>query len=386
MEGNQVFLLPGPTPLPQRVIRAMAVPIIQHRGPEFKELLWEVTDGIKEIYQTNNDLLILTASGTGGMEAAVANFLSNGDKALVISVGAFGERFKKICSTFGVVYDSLDFEWGRAADPELVSEKLREDKNHKIKAVLCQHSETSTGVLNDIEKISRACQDHPALLIVDAISGLGAADLKTDAWNLDVVISGSQKSFMVPPGLATISVSGRAWEAAQKCNNKCYYFNLKQAKNFFEQGQTPFTPAVSVFLGLRESLKMMREEGLPAVINRHYRYRDMVRAGIRAMGLEPLVDESVASPALTSVKAPPGVKPQVIRQKLLAEHNVVVAGGQGKLADSIFRIGHLGFIQPGDIFSGLASLELVIRDLGVELEMGSSVKAAQEVYCKGAGD
>lgn len=378
---KQIFLLPGPTPVPPRVLQAMAAPIIQHRGPEFKEILWETTKEIQNLYQTQNDVLILTSSGTGGMEAAVTNFLSPGDKALIVSIGSFGERFKKICQTFGVRFEALDFEWGKAANPEMVAEKLLKDKRHEIKAILVQQNETSTGVLNDMEAISRARGNHPALLIVDAISGLCAAELQTDAWELDVVIGGSQKSFMIPPGLATMSISERAWEALEKCNKRSFYFDLKTTKEFLiEKGQTPYTPAVSVFMGLRESLKMMREEGLPVIIKRHYLHRDMVRAGAKGIGLELLAEEDVASPAVTAIKIPNGLKPQIIKQKLLDEHNVVVAGGQGKLAESIIRIGHLGYIQPIDLFGGLASLELVLKDLGFKIELGAGVRKAQDIY------
>lgn len=380
MELRQTILLPGPTAVPSRILRAMSAPAINHRGPEFKALINEVTVGLKEVLQTENDVLILTASGTGGMEAAVANFLSPGDKALVVSIGSFGDRFVKICQTYGVQVDLLAYPWGEAARPEDVAAKLAADTGQEIKAILVQQNETSTGVLNDIEAISRARGSHPALLIVDAISGLVAADLPTDAWNLDVVISGSQKAFMIPPGLTMLSVSARAWEAADKCINVRYYFDLKAAREYLEKGQTPFTPAVSVLFGLREGLKMLAQEGLPNAVARHATYRDMVRAAVQALGLEPLAKDDVASPAVTAIKVPAGLTPKDITGRLREKFGVVVAGGQGKLSDSIFRIGHLGYVQPTDIFAALAALEIVLNECGIAVPLGQGVAAAQAVW------
>lgn len=379
MEKKQILLLPGPTPIPPTVLRAMSAPAIDHRGPEFKALISEVTEGVKQIYQTQNDLLILTASGTGGMEAAVTNFLSPGEKALVVSIGAFGDRFVKICRAYEVEVEVLAYEWGTAARAEDVAERLSRDKDGEIKAILVQHNETSTGVLNDIEAISKARGDHPALLIVDAISGLVAADLKTDAWGLDVVISGSQKAFMIPPGLAMVSVSSRAWEAAERCKNRRYYFDLKAAKEFLAKGQTPFTPAVSVLFGLREALKMLLAEGLEKAFARHRLYRDMIRAGVRALGLELLAADEVASPAVTAVKTPSGLTPKDIRAPLREKFGIVTAGGQGKLSDSIFRFGHLGYVDPTDLLSALAALEMVLTEKGLPVTPGSGVAAAEAV-------
>jgi len=302
MWENPIFLLPGPTQVPPRVLRAMSQSMINHRGPRFKDLMDECIPGIQKILQTENDICILTASGTGGMEAAVANFLAPGDKALVVSIGAFGHRFKAICDRFRVKAALIDFTWGTAADPQVVEEYLAKDKNKEIKAVLIQHNETSTGVLNDMEAISRVRGDHPALLIVDAISGLAAADLKTDSWGLDVVIAGAQKAFMIPPGLAMLSVSRRAWEVAGKRDSGSLYFDLKAYRDFYQKGQTPYTPAISLFYGLREALATMLEEGLENIFKRHNLYKEMVRQGIRELGLAPFVADEIASPAVTTVK------------------------------------------------------------------------------------
>ncbi|GAW93638.1 pyridoxal-phosphate-dependent aminotransferase family protein [Calderihabitans maritimus] len=386
MREDQIFLLPGPTPVPPQSLRSMSSPMINHRGPAFKEILEEVTPQIQKIMETKNDVFILTASGTGGMEAAVANFTSPGDKVLVASIGSFGERFKKICERYGTVVDFIDFPWGTAIDPEVIREKLNKDKKREIKAIFLQHNETSTGVINDLKAVSEARGEHPALLIVDAVSGLAAGELKTDAWNLDVVISGSQKAFMIPPGLAMISVSQRAWEVAQKSTNPVFYFDLKQYKEFLSKGQTPWTPAISLFYALKESLQLMLEEGLDNILKRHRLHRDMVRAGVKAIGLELLASDEVASPAVTAVIAPEGIQVNAIRSLMQNKYNVALAGGQGKLKNKIFRIGHLGYVKPTDIFAALASLELVLTELGLKVDLGVGVRAAQRVLLERSGE
>ncbi|KKM11551.1 class V aminotransferase [Clostridiales bacterium PH28_bin88] len=382
MWEKQVLLIPGPTPVPSQVLRAMGAPAINHRGPEFKALIQEVTVGLKEVYQTKSDVVVLSSSGTGAMEAAVANFLSPGDKALVVSIGNFGERFKKLCKIYGVDLEAMDFPWGTAADPQAVARRLAEDTGHQIKAVLVQYNETSTGVLNDIKAISEARGNHPALLIVDAISALAAAELKTDEWNLDVVISGSQKAFMIPPGLAMVSVNARAWEVAAENTNRKFYFDLQAARDSLKSGQTPYTPAVSLFVGLREALRMMLEEGLPAMLARHALYRDMVRAGVKSLGLELLAGDAVASPAVTAIKVPAGFKPADINKRMREKYGVVLAGGQGKLKEDIFRIGHLGYVQPVDLFAAFAALELVLKELGIPVTLGAGVAAVQQVLAE----
>jgi aspartate aminotransferase-like enzyme len=357
----------------------MGKPAVNHRGPEFKAVMRELSKDLKEIFQTKNEVLILTSSGTGAMEAAVANFLSPGEKALLLSVGQFGERFKKICQIYGVQVIAPDFTWGTAADPQIVAEILASDTSQEIKAILVQHNETSTGVLNDIAAISKARGSHPAIIIVDSISGMAAAPLKTDEWNLDVVITGSQKALMLPPGLALISVGPRAWEAAAKSKNPRHYFDLQAASKEQEQWQTPYTPAVSLIYGLQEAARMVMEEGLEACMARHVFCRDIVRAGIKALGLELLTSEEVASPSITAVKVPQGFKFGDIAGPLREKHQVVVAGGLGKMEDSVIRIGHMGYVQIGDLLTGLSSLELVLQDLQIPVQPGAGMMAAQRV-------
>lgn len=379
MEEKQYLMLPGPTPVPPRLLRAMAKPMINHRGPEFKALYEEVIEGLKEVFRTKNDVFIYTAAGTGAMEAAVANFVSPGDKVLVVSIGVFGNRFASIAGRFGAQVEKLDFTWGTAADPDALAERIRADEKKEIKAVFVTHNETSTGVTNDLKALRAALGDHPALFIVDSVSGLGAMELETDLWNLDVVVAGSQKSFMIPPGLSFIAVGPRAWEARAKCRNACFYWDVEAARKSAEKGQTPFTPAIPQIAALAEALKMMRAEGLENIFARHRRLREMTRRGIKAMGLKPLAADDVASAAVTAVLAPEGLEANAIRRVLLKEFNVVVAGGQQSLDNKIFRIGHLGHVGDLEIIAVLAALEMALNRCGFKVELGKGVKAAQEV-------
>ena len=291
----------------------------------------------------------------------------------------FGIRFAEICKAFNVNVDLLDYPWGEAVNPDDIAKRLEADKEQKIKAVLVQHNETSTGVINDIKAISEARGNHPALLVVDAISGLAAADLPVDKWNLDVVIWGSQKAFMVPPGLAGLSVSPRAWEAVEKCTNSRFYFDLRLAKKFFEMGQTPFTPALSVLFAMQESLKLMLNEGLPSIFARHAMYRDIVWAAAEALNLEMLAPREHASPSVTAIKAPEGMNADDIIKGMLRDFNVVVGGGQGKLKGKIFRIGHLGYVDGLDLISGISALEITLSRLGWPIENGAGIRAAEQI-------
>lgn len=382
MKGEPYLLLPGPTPIPDRVARAMNRPMINHRGTEFKTIMEDVIAGIKKVYRTTANLLIYPASGTGGLEAAVVNFVSPGDKVLAISIGVFGDRFAAIAQTFGAEVEKLDFAWGSGADPELVKARLAQDKNHEIKAVLITHNETSTGAFNDIKAIREAMGDHPALMLVDAVSGLAAIELKMDEWKLDVVISGSQKAFMIPPGLSFLAFSEKAYKVYQKNTNTRYYWDLSQGLKYQEKGQTPFTPPISLYFGLHEALQMMTEEGLDHVIARHKAYRDMVRASVKAMGLKLLTEDKYASSAVTSVIAPEKIGANAIRKMMHEEFNIILAGGQQSLDNVIFRIGHLGYVRELDLLSVLAALEISLIKLKYPLELGAGLKVAQQAIVK----
>lgn len=378
MKGEPYLLLPGPTPVPERVARAMSRPMINHRGNEFKTILEDVVAGIKNIYRTKANLLIYPASGTGGLEAAVVNFISPGDKVLAISIGVFGDRFAAIAKTFGADVEKMDFAWGMGADPQIVKERMEQDKNHEIKAVLITHNETSTGAYNDLKAIREALGDHPALLLVDAVSGLAAIELKMDEWQLDVVISGSQKAFMIPPGLSFLAFSEKAYRVYQTNTNTKYYWDLAEGLKYLKKGQTPFTPPISLYYGLHEALKMMSEEGLDTVIARHKAYRDLVRASVKAMGLQLLTEDRYASSAVTSVVAPEKIGANAIRKVMQEEFNIILAGGQQNLDNVIFRIGHLGYVRELDLLSVLAALEISLIKLNHPLEMGTGVKIAQQ--------
>ncbi len=378
MIGEQYLLLPGPTPVPERVVRAMSRPLVNHRGPEFRDVINDVTAGVKKVYGTKHNVLIYPASGTGGLEAAVVNFISPGDRVLAVSIGVFGDRFADIAKQFGGIVEKMDFPWGSSADPEHIREILARDVNLDIKAILITHNETSTGVFNDIQAISQARGDHPALLIVDAVSGLAAVDLRMDEWGLDVVVSGSQKAFMIPPGLSFMAFNERALEVHRKGKNSRFYWDLDLGMKYLEKGQNPFTPPISLYFGLAEALTMLFEEGMDRVLQRHWNYRNMVRAAVRAIGLELLADDSCASAALTSVIVPGRKGANRLRKMMLDEFNIALAGGQLELDDVIFRIGHLGYVRELDLLSVLAALEIALLKSGFDLEMGRGVKTAQE--------
>lgn len=382
MKGAQYLLIPGPTPIPLRVARAMDRPMINHRGPEFRTIIEEVTAGVKKVYRTKENLLIYPGSGTGGLEAAVVNFISPGDKVLAISIGVFGDRFAEIAARFGARVEKMDFAWGSGADPEQVKDRINQDKNGEIKAVLITHNETSTGAFNDIKTIRQAMGEHPALFMVDAVSGLAALDLRMDEWGLDVVVSGSQKAFMIPPGLNFLAFNQKALQVQQGNTNSRYYWDVGIGLKYQEQGQTAFTPPISLYYGLQEALKMVKEEGLENILIRHANYRDMVRASVREMGLELFTEDRFASSAVTSIRAPKEIGANRIRKYMLEEFNIILAGGQQSLDDVIFRLGHLGYVRELDIISVLAALELTLVKFKFELNLGAGIKKAQEMLLK----
>jgi len=375
---QQYLMLPGPTPVPPRILRALSQPMINHRGPEFKVLMERVLAGVKHVYQTENQVVVFPSSGTGVLEAAVANFISRGERVLAISIGVFGDRFATIAERFGAQVERLSFPMGLAADPNLVAEKLHGDIDHAIKAVLITHNETSTGVKNDIKAIRQAMGDHPALLMVDTVSGLGAMEFKTDEWGVDVAASGSQKAFMLPPGLGFLSMSPRALQKAEHCDNSRFYWDVRISLDYQAKGQTAVTPPLSIYYGLAEALDMLEEETIEEVVRRHAKYRDIVRAGIQALGLDFLAEQAVASSAVTAVVAPPELGSNKIRQLMLDKYNVVLGGGQQHLDNIIFRIGHLGAVRNLDLIAVLAALEMGLKELGWPVELGRAVAAAEQ--------
>lgn len=368
---------PGPTPVPERVLLAMAQPLFHHRDPIFEEVFQEVREGLKEVFQTQQDVLILASSGTGAMEAAVVNTLSPGDAVLVVRGGKFGERWGEIAESYGLRVVPIDVEWGEAVDPVLVERALQADP--EIKAVMVQACETSTGVLHPVKELCDLVKDRQeTILIVDAISALGAVDLPMDEWGIDVMVAGSQKALMLPPGLAFIALSEKAWRFQERSALPKYYFDLKAELKNQRKNQTHFTPAISLVVGLRESLRMIKEEGLKNVFRRHQVLARAAQEAVKALGLELL--PKVPSPTLTTIKLPPEIDGQKLKRNLEDHHGLIVAGGQEHLKGKIIRIAHMGYFEPSDILQVVAALELELKRMGYPVPMGEGVKAAQRVF------
>ncbi|MFC2005115.1 pyridoxal-phosphate-dependent aminotransferase family protein [Chloroflexota bacterium] len=354
--------IPGPTPCPPEILQAMTKQMINHRGEEFVGILNGVTEKLKQLFQTKNDLLILTGSGTGGLEAIVVNTLSPGDKVLSISIGVFGERLATIAQRFGAEVIPLRSEWGKAADADEVRKALQADPG--IKTVMVTHNETSTGVTNDLASISSVVKEFDKLLLVDAISSLGSINLPVDEWHCDVVVTGSQKGWMVPPGLAMVSVSQEGWKAHADAKIPRFYWDFAQAKNYLERGQTPWTPAVSIIYALAVSLEMILKEGLAEVIARHARVGDAARKGVKSLGLPLFAEEGCVSNTVTAVGSSDGLDTKKLLRVLREEHQLVLGGGQQKLDGKIFRIGHLGWVTEDDIETVISALKVALPQAG----------------------
>jgi aspartate aminotransferase-like enzyme len=340
----------------------MARPMINHRGAEYHQMIADVTQKMKQVFQTKNDLYLLTGSGTGGLEAAVVNMLSPKDKVLSVSIGVFGDRWANIAKTFGAEVVKLDFEWGKAADPDAVNKAIK--ANPDIKAVLVTHNETSTGVTNDLEAISKLVKGAGKLLLVDAISSLSSIDLPVDKWGCDVVVTGSQKGWMVPPGMAMVSVSAEAWKAFEKAGMPRFYWDFGKAKSYLEKGENPWTPVVSVVFAFSVALDMLLKEGLPNIFARHARIARMTRDGVKALGLPLFAEPAHASNTVTSISIPAGLDGKKLRQLLQADYGIVLAGGQQTLDGKIFRIGHMGLVSEKDIKELLAAMKVTLPKAG----------------------
>jgi aspartate aminotransferase-like enzyme len=377
---KRFLITPGPTPVPPEVLSALAEPVIHHRAPRFTEILKEVIAGMKYVYQTENDIIVFAASGTGAMESAVVNLVNPGDHVLVASVGNFGDRWIKLNKTYGAEVTALTYEWGTRAVPADIEAALAADPS--IKAVFCQHSETSTGVLNDIKAIGEIVHKTPAVLVVDAISGLGASDLQTDNWHVDVCVTGSQKALMVPPGLAYAAVSEKAWQLVEQCKTPRFYLDwvTARAKMTGDAAQTPYTPAVSLMVAQNAAITMIKEEGLQNVLERHRVLGKACREGVKALGLELFAVEDPEANSVTSVKVPEGVDGGKIGKLARDKWGVWLAGGQGAVKGKIFRFGHCGYFGHSDIVVGLATVEMVLAELGYDVKFGASLAAAEQVF------
>jgi aspartate aminotransferase-like enzyme len=380
MAEKRYLMTPGPTPAPPEVLAAMAAPVIHHRSPDFRLIVDECLERLHGIFRTESDVLMFTSSGTGAMESAVANLCSAGDRVLVVSFGHFGERWRGIASTYGCAVEELRYEWGEAPAADDLAARL--DELGGVHVVFLTHSETSTGVVADLQPLAAAAKDTGALVVVDAISSLGAVPLETDAWALDSVVSGSQKALMTPPGIALVSVSSDAWHAQQRATLPRFYFDWKRTRIAQEKRDAAFTPAISIVLGLNVALSLLLEEGLEATFERHVRLGRACREGAKAMGLELFSPDDDRSAVVTAIRAPAGVDSSALVLTLRDRFGITIADGQGDLKGKIFRIGHIGHYDIFDITTVLAAVELALGDADAEIERGVAVTRALDAYAE----
>ncbi|ALX48880.1 pyridoxal-phosphate-dependent aminotransferase family protein [Lentibacillus amyloliquefaciens] len=382
MLPDQQFLrIPGPTPIPPSVQHAMNLPMIGHRDQETKDLLHSIKPKLKPVFGTNQEVLMIAGSGTAGLESAVVNAVQPGDEVLVIVTGAFGDRFAQICTEHQIATHRYDVKWGEAAEPEEIEKYLKSHPH--IKAVFATLCETSTGVLNPVKELARVIRQHSdALFIVDGVSGVSGADVKMDEWEIDILITGSQKAMMLPPGLTFAAVSERAWKVIENNSRPSFYFDLAKYRDQLDNDSTPFTPALSLLFGLNQVLELMEQEGLEAVYSRHRQMMNMTRAAFKALDIPLLTSDESASPTVTAIK-PDDFDPDALRKVLKKEFNLTVAGGQKHLKGSIFRIGHMGYCSPADILQTIGIIEVALNKIGKPAELGSGTRAAQEIMLSG---
>ncbi len=376
MEKKYLFS-PGPTMLPPEVLLKMAEPIMHHREPAFEKIFAEIREGLKYLFQTKNEVLVFTSSGTGAMEGAVSNILSREDKALVIRGGKFGERWGEICKAYGIEFIPIDVEWGKAVEPESIRKALESDP--AIRAVYSQASETSTGVRHPIREIAEIVKRYEdKVIVVDAITGIGVFDIPTDEWGIDVVVSGSQKALMLPPGLAFAALSEKAWRLVERSNLPKFYFDFKKELKSTKKNQSSYTPAISLFVGLRESLNMIRKEGLEALFRRHEKLARATREAIKALGLGLYAPDSPSN-AVTAVKIPEGIDGERLKDLFFERFGITVAEGQDRAKGKIIRIAHLGYYGRLDMVMVISALEMLLKEMGHRFELGVGVRRLEEV-------
>ena len=373
------LLSPGPTPVPENVLAAAAEPIIHHRTPEFSKIFMETTEGLKLVFGTKEDVFILTSSGTGAMEAAVVNTLSPGDKVLTINAGKFGERWGNICKAYGIAYKEIVVEWGKDYTKEQLEAELK--ANPGVKAVFCQLSETSTGAIFDIKGFGEVVSKTEAILVVDGISGTGATPCPMDDWHVDLMVSGCQKSFMIPPGLAYIAFGPKAWKLVETAKCPKFYFDAKKAKKNLMDKTTPWTPAVSLDIQQKKALDIIVAMGLEKLFEHHRILGDATRAGIKALGLE-LFSQKPGN-ILTAVKTPAGIEGGKIVKTMQSKYMAYIAGAQDPMKGKFFRIAHLGYMGGFDVITALTALEMTLADLGYAFETGAAIKAAEPILREG---
>jgi aspartate aminotransferase-like enzyme len=373
MTFHSQLRIPGPTPLPDRVVRAMSRPMIDHRGPEFAAILSEISAGAKRVFKTKNDLLLLTSSGTGGLESAVANLVSPGDEVVVALCGNFGERFAALAVAYGAQVHRLESEWGRPVDPGDLKAFLQRHPSARV--LLLTHNETSTGLTNPLRELARAGRDADRIVVVDGVSSISSIEIEADAWGVDVAVSGSQKGWMAPPGFALVSVSDRAWAQQEKARSPRFYFDWKESKTWAEKGMTPFTPAIPVAFAMQEGLRMLEEEGLNNVYERHARLARATQAGLQALGFQLFAQDGYRSNTVTSAVPPQGVDVNALRSLIDTKYGVVIAGGQGKMAGKMVRVGHLGAVAEGDVVQVIWAIEQALEELDIAPADGRGVAA-----------
>ena len=379
MKDKTFLMIPGPTPVPESVMLDIARHPIGHRSSEFSSILEEVYANLKYVFQTQNDVFIYTASGTGAMCAALENLINQGDKVLCLVIGNFGNRWAKIAQSRGAIVEKIEVEAGQIIDPEELRAKLAEDVNKEIKLATLTHSETSTGAANDIKTLCSIIREHGALSVVDGVTSVCAMPCKPDEWGIDVLVSGSQKGFMVPPGLAFLTANERAWKVYEECKYPSFYFDWGAYRKSTRANSTPFTPAVNLITGLNTALRMIKDEGIENVNARHKKYALALRKALRAINLDLLVkNDENASYSITSILPPEGVSVPDIRKYLKEDFDIVVANGQNQLKDKIFRMGTLGFVCERDLIASVGALEAVLKKLGHQFELGKGVQTLIE--------
>ena len=380
MEKKYLFS-PGPTMLPPEVLMKMAEPVMHHREPEFEKIFAEIREGLKYLFQTKNEVMVFTSSGTGAMEGAISNILSRGDKALVVRGGKFGERWGEICKAYGIEFIPIDLEWGRAVDSESVRKALESDP--AIRAVYTQASETSTGVRHPIKEIAEITKRYEdKVVVVDAITGIGVFDIPMDQWGIDVLVSGSQKALMLPPGLAFAALSEKAWRLVERSDLPKYYFDFKKELKSTKKNQSSYTPAISLFVGLRESLNMIRKEGLDSLFRRHELLARATQEAVKALGLGLYAPDS-PSEAATAVKIPEGIDGERLKDLFFEKFGITVAEGQDRAKGKIIRIAHLGYYDKLDMVMVISALEMLLKEMGHRFELGAGVRRLEEVLMEG---
>ena len=372
---DKIFLMiPGPTPVPESVMLEVAKHPIGHRSSEFSKILENVYKNLKYVFQTKNDVFVYTSSGTGAMCAALENLINEGDHVLSLVLGNFGNRWAKIAESRGAIVEKIEVGTGEVIDPEVLRERLAKDVNKEIKIVTLTHSETSTGAANDVKTLCSIIREHGALSVVDGVTSVCAMECKPDEWGIDVLVSGSQKGFMIPPGLAFLTANERAWKVYEQCKHPSFYWDWSAYRKSVQGNSTPFTPAVNLFVGLDKALEMIKEEGIENMNARHKRHSLALRNAIRAIGLELVVkDDKCASNSITSILPPDRISVPDIRKVIKEDFDIVVANGQNALKDKIFRMGTLGFVCDRDVISAVGALEATLYKLGYKFDLGKGV-------------